>query len=514
MQLLNLRVNNFGLYEGEHDFVLAPRIRGGERRPLTVFVGHNGAGKSTLFTALSVALHGPLALGERVGQAQYNDFLYSRMHRHKGDAKNAVSTEASVALSLEYVQSGIPQRVRVERRWHRSGRIVDESLTVTRDGQLLGISEPDAQGWINDLVPPGIARLCFFDAENLDALASPDQRNPHLSEALQRLLGLDLIQRLQSDLRAYTVRQGGSGAAAEQRKAVLQHQAQLELLEKSLQELKEQETQLTEQAEGLQARVGEQDRRIASAGGLYAARQVAQGERRETVQKEIAVTQAQIGDFAAHLLPFAFAPRLCQRLASRLSEEAEIQRRQIAETLVQERLGQVNATISENGFFKDLNLSAKKQEGVRELLRGLLQYHQQPDGDYPAIMHQLATPEREQLEGWIRQVRDDVPHQLKGIGERLRGLQRENREIELDLQRAPEEEALAPLHEELIGLQGELSDLQRQRSALGQAIGAAQYKRDEEDRRMQRAIERLTAAQASEQELVLAERSRSVPAGL
>jgi DNA sulfur modification protein DndD len=67
MQLLSLHIENFGLYAGKHSFDLAPRVRGGEHRPLTVFVGHNGAGKSTLFTALFVALHGPLALGERVG---------------------------------------------------------------------------------------------------------------------------------------------------------------------------------------------------------------------------------------------------------------------------------------------------------------------------------------------------------------------------------------------------------------------------------------------------------------
>ena len=509
MQLLSLRVNNFGLYAGEHDFVLAPRVRGGEHRPLTVFVGHNGAGKSTLFTALSVALHGPLALGERVGQAQYNDFLYSRMHRHKGDTKNAVSAEASVALSLEYVQSGVPQRFHVERRWRRSGRIVDETLTVTRDGQLLGIAEADAQAWINDLVPSGIARLCFFDAEDLDALASPDQRNPHLSEALQRLLGLDLIQRLQSDLRAYTVRQGGSAAAAEQRKEVLEHQALLEALDENLKGLKALDGRHRDQEAALMARVADQDRRIAAAGGLYAARQGSQRERREAIQKEIAATQAEVSDFAAHLLPFSLAPRLCQRLAGRLAQEADAQRQQVAETLVSERLGEIDAAVSDEGFFESLKLPRKKQDGVRTLLQDLLRQRMAPSGDHPPFVHQLAAPEQEQLLGWIGQVGDSVPRQAKQVGDRLRKLQRERREIELDLQRAPEEEELAPLHEELTGLRAELAALQRDLSTLAHEIGVAQYKRDEEDRRMQRAIEKLTAAQASEQELVLAERSRS-----
>ncbi len=506
MQLRNLRVSNFGLYAGHHDFNLAPHIGGGQHRPLTVFVGHNGSGKSTLFTALSVALHGPLALGERVGQAQYNEFLFSRMHRHKGEANNAVSQEAGVALSLEVVQSGVPRRVHIERRWRRRGRIIDETLSVSLDGQA--VLEADSQAWINDLLSPGIARLCFFDAENLNGLAGTDGRNPQLAETLQRLLGLDLIQRLQADLRAYMMRQGGTGAIDDWRKTVHAHQQSLDVLSRKLAQLQAQADKLSNREAALKVQIADQERRIAAAGGLYAARRAAQQVRQEGIGKEIEATKAQIADLAAHLLPFTLAPHLSARLSKRLTLEAESQRRQVAQSIVDERLRQVAASVAEVTFWEGLKIGQVKQQALRERLTALLQ-PTPPSGEETPILHHLADPERDQIQGWIRQVLETVPAQAGETGDRLRHLQSETREIELDLHRAPEDAELAPLHEELMGLQAELAALQQEKTALDQQIGGLAYQRNDKDRQLQRADEKLTEAQGTAQEMLLAQSSRS-----
>lgn len=508
MQLLSLRVENFGLYSGTHSFDLTPRVRGGEHRPLTVFVGHNGAGKSTLFTALFVALHGSLALGERVGQAQYNDFLYSRMHRNKGDDRNAVSSEASVALSLEYIQSGTSRRVHIARAWRRNGRIVNETLSVTQDGQLLASEAADAQAWVNDLLPSSMARLCFFDAEDLDALAGADQRNLQLGEAMRRLLGLDLIQRLQGDLRAYALKQGGSSAVVDCRQVVLAHQHELDKLGESLENLTNQEAKLTMQAEGLEALVADQERRLAAAGGLFAARRAARQEQLIHVRSGIEAAKAKTVDMAAHLLPFALAPSLCTRLSNRLTLEAETQRRQVAQSLVREHLARVETTITADEFWTGLQIPRKKQIAIREKLQATLDMQAPDDDDLPPIRHHLAAPERDQLQGWMHEVRDVIPGQAQEIGSGLRLLQDKQREIERDLQRAPEDEELAPLHEQLIGLQAELVDLQQRQAALAQEIIVVQYQRDIKERQMQRDVERLAEAQAEQQEMALAERSR------
>jgi len=512
MQLLSLRVENFGLFRGTHFFDLAPSAApiNGRSPNLTVFVGHNGAGKSTLFQAIGVALHGVQALGGKVSAVQYNDFLFERMHRHKEGSKTVVSTEASVALSFGFVQSGIPRRVHVSRRWQRNGRAVSESLEVLQDSQLLASEAADAQAWINDLFPPNIARLCFFDAEDLDALAGADQRNPALGEALQRLLGLDLIQRAQADLRSYIVKQGGSSAISDLSHVVLAHQTSLETLDRQLEALSTNTEALADEEATVQAQIAENERLLAAAGGLYAARRTVQQERLEVIGGEIAAVQAQIADQASHLLPFALAPQLCRRLATRITQEETIQREQVAQALLGERLTQIETRVSGERFWEETGIKPKKQQDIIQRFLDVIQEHRpKPDAHAP-LLHHLADPERIQLRAWISQTLEVVPGQVQQVGERLRGLQEEQRTLELDLQRAPDDAALAPLHAAVLHSQTLLADAQRRRGQLQEEVGGLQYRRTEKDRQMQRAIVVLTDAQAGETELVLAERSRSV----
>lgn len=506
MRFLTLRVENFGLFRGNHYFDLTTRD---EAKTITLFVGHNGAGKSTLFRAIAVALHGPLALGSRFTQTQYSEFLYNRMHRRKDEDVSTISGTGSVGLSFECVQSGLTRRVNVSRWWRRDKRDVEETLAVTCDGQALGDSPTEAQAWINDLLPPGIANLCFFDAEDLDALVGADQHNPQLGFALQRLLGLDVVQRLQADLRVYTLREGGNSTINALRETVLAHQSRLEIVERNLTKLRERAAELEEEETRDRTLLTEQERRLAAAGGLYAARRALQQERIEDVQKEIQAAEVQMGDLAAHLLPFTLAPNLCQRLSARLTEEAETQRQQIAQTLVRERLSQIESAVSAKEFLNGLRLSEERQRIIRERISSVLHSYQSGYDVETALLHHLAAPEREQLQAWIPQVLTTIPEKTQEIGARLRQLQNQRRTIDLDLQRAPEDEDIAPLHTELVRLQETLADVQRRRTTQQEEVGALQYQRDNEDRQMQRAIERLIEAQASEQDLVLAARSRS-----
>lgn len=513
MQLLSLRVENFGLFRGTHYFDLAaPATSGANGRipNLTVFVGHNGAGKSTLFQAIGVALHGVQALGGKVNAVQYNDFLYERMHRqHKEGSKTVVSTEALVSLTFSFVQSGISRRVHVTRRWQRNGRVVGENLEVLQDSQLLASEAADAQAWINDLFPPNMARLCFFDAEDLDALAGADQVNPALGEALQRLLGLDLIQRAQADLRSYIIKQGGSSAVSNLSHVVLAHQTSLETLDRQIEALNTRMEPLTDEEAAIQAQIAEDERLLAAAGGLYAARRTVQQERLEVIGGETAVVQAQIADQASHLLPFALTPQLCQRLAARVTQEETVQREQVAQTLLGERLTQIESAIRDESFWGNVQVLPKRQD-LLQRLHDVIETHRPALDAHAPLLHHLADPERIQLRSWITQTLEVVPGQVQQLGGRLRGLQEEHRSLELDLQRAPDDAALAPLHAAILHFQTALVDVQRRRRQLQEEISGLQYRRTEKDRAMQRSIKILTDAQAGETELALAERSRSV----
>src|SRR5437879_2946885 len=153
MLFLSLTVDNFGVFRGRHFFELVPRLENHQRHHLTIFSGHNGAGKTTIFQGMMLALHGSASFGYGLSPQKYNKFLLSRMHRLPHEMKHLSTADADsgVALKLQYVQSGRPFTVEIERRWSKYKHTIKETLTVFKDGQPPDIDPADYQAWVDDL---------------------------------------------------------------------------------------------------------------------------------------------------------------------------------------------------------------------------------------------------------------------------------------------------------------------------------------------------------------------------
>jgi DNA sulfur modification protein DndD len=508
MRFLTLSVHNFGVFRGRHDFDLAPVPQPGNTlRHLTVISGHNGAGKSTLFQALALALHGPLALGDRVSQRAYSDYLLSRLHRRSGDKAPVFSEIGSITLDFEYVMSGRLLHIQAKRKWQRNESSVEETLDVFQDGQRLDVPQADYQIWLNGLIPPGLAPLCFFDAEQLNTLAEPEQHSQVLGEILHRLLGLDLVARLQSDLDYYTRKHGGTRRVERIQTKVLEHQAAVDKLKTQLAEV-DAKAENAEQVE-LETELNRQENQLAAEGGSYAARRKFLQERRSTIQEEIQELASELRDLSAGLLPFALAPELCQALSRRLEQEAETHHLQIAERTWQERVARFEAALHSEEPWQDMDVSPSKRPALARRLVGMLRERETPyDFKQRALVHHLSEPERVEIQGWINQVLNVVPQQVQILGERMRDLQAEREKIEADLSRAPDDEILAPIHDTIMRLETALSDLRERRSTLEKQKGALQFQYEEAARQRQRASEQLENAQAGERQLELAQRSK------
>ncbi|HEX8999493.1 MAG TPA: DNA sulfur modification protein DndD [Blastocatellia bacterium] len=517
MRLLNLTIQNFGVFHGRHDIDLTPlgndlaRVRNASNalHPLVVVSGQNGVGKSTLFQTLTLALHGSLALGDQISRQAYSDFLLSRLHRRLSLGVTVTADDAYVALSFQYVQSGQPQRIQVERRWQRSNEQVTETLKVFRDGQPPEVAPEDYQSWLNDLFPPGLAAVCFFDAEKLEALSHPEHYTALLGLTLRRLLGLDLVERLQADLDRYLTSQGGGSKEADKLRAEKQE------LENARLTLEVELSQLKEQAESLRAEetrraelLAVQERRLAAEGGSYAARRPAMQERLQTVEHEIETLSIQLREMCAELLPFALAPELCQSLSDRLNRETALTGASSTE-LRQQQLAEVKSALAEDDLWKGLRVTADKRlEFSERLLARLRKTTKAKKSARVAVLHKLAEPERERLQGWITQARHAVPQQTDFLGERLRALQTEQAQLDADLRRVPDDAALSPLHEEITRLQTELNQLRRQQTELNEQTGARQFQLNDTVRKLERVREKLAAAQSRQRQTQLAEQSR------
>lgn len=484
MRFLKLAVQNLGVFRDYHYFDLAPkREPEGGRRPLTVISGSNGVGKSTLFQALLLGLYGQRAAGDRLSRQAYSDFLLGRLHRYHIDGGEPTSCDqASVALTLQYVESGTQFRLDIERSWERKGTYVVESLRLRRDGEQSDLGTTDYQAFINDLIPPGLGAVCFFDAEQMDALSNPESTAVALADALQRLLGIDVVDRLIADLDRFTSTRGGGERTKTRLKADRARiRPQIEILEKQVLKARAEFESLSERQRETEHQLADRIRRLAEIEGTNTNTRPVLQAKGSALQKENERVSEQLRDMCAELFPFALAPALCNRLSRQLEEEAESRRFLAADALWRERVGRVEALLANPKLWDGIRLSDEKKELVsKRLLKqlGALKRHK----NTAASVHPVSDPERERLQGWISQVLNVVPEQVRTLGGQLERLKSEQSEIEIKLQQLPDEDVVTQANEEIFKLEALVSEIRQKETELVQQIGVLQFKRDEAQR--------------------------------
>ena len=203
MILHKLTLNDVGLFRGRQTITLTPNTS----KPIILIGGMNGAGKTTVLDAVRLCLYGKRALGSRVSLNEYHDYLSEIIHR--SPTVNSSIDCASVSLEFEYARDGEKKRYTVERSWNRQrgGEVVKETLSIYENDRLNTEIEKDHwQDYINELIPIGVSQFFFFDGENVRRLVDDSGHDAFLRESIKALFGLNLVERLQSDLHIYSNR--------------------------------------------------------------------------------------------------------------------------------------------------------------------------------------------------------------------------------------------------------------------------------------------------------------------
>jgi DNA sulfur modification protein DndD len=316
MILRSITLENFGLYAGTTKIDLAPRRRRGRESPIVLVGGKNGAGKTTLLEAVRLSLYGRRALGSRVAQSEYEQYLREAVHRSGKDRS------AAVGIEFDYAEDGAVHRYEVQREWTLRDKKVVENLTVRKDGSAISsVPRDEWHQFLQELIPPGVSQLFFFDGEKIQEIADGDQDNEQLAEAIRGLLGIELVVRLRTDIGLFLARhQGGADAAATGRlESLLRETA---TMQRSCSDLSEKIAELVSTRDS-QARAAEQIRRrfVAEGGDAALKRARVEAEQHE-VQKKCAAIEHELRDLANGLLPFAVAPKVVKSFQKALSRKS------------------------------------------------------------------------------------------------------------------------------------------------------------------------------------------------
>ncbi len=483
MIIHTLTVNNFGLFRGEHTLPLTPN----GTESVILIGGMNGAGKTTLLEAVRLCLYGKRALGNRVSLNEYHEYLSKMIHR---DSRFAGSLNyASVSLEFEYAYGAEKREYRVKRFWQQCGKAVDEVLTVSEPHQSSNHFETEHwQDYLNGLLPIGVSQFFFFDGEDIQKLADDSSHDVFLADSIKALLGLNLVERLQSDLRIYSNRLVKRGSPVSVQEEIGAVESVVTSLEVSLSNVTAEKESLQSQIEELSAAITQQEERIAAEGGSYAQSRENLKLQREQLQNEIEELEDEIRVFCDELFPFALAPGLLEELAERLLKEMELDKWEATNNALTEHNTAVLETLGSGNFWEGVSLSGEQIADIRAKLAPLLktQFERPESLRGFTKLRDRSPSERQQLLKWIDACLNEVPRQAKKLFNALEKAQTELQQVEQALQRVPSDEVLKPLIEKHSELNQTLGQLQKQEQDTEKFVLSLTRQLAETERRLER----------------------------
>jgi DNA sulfur modification protein DndD len=471
-----LVLHNVGVFSGHHRLQLTPPH---SSKPVVLFGGLNGAGKTTIRDALYLALYGPLAQGSTRRTGSYEHYLRSLISRgqpaHDG---------AAIELAFHAYREGASHAYRVRRSWRATASGAREQLTVLRDGRPDPALTATWTEQVEAFLPRGIAGLFFFDGEQIESMADLERSREVLGSALAALLGLDMVDRLDTDLAVIRRRHRTSAMPDELRQRVAEAQAVVT----AARQAEESQVLTVATARDDVERATKQhfantERYRAAGGELLEERELSE-QRLTELRRDLGRLDEDLRELAAGAAPLLLVRAQLSALAARARQETAATRDRLLLDVLCERDNQILdqlraakvrvATIDDLEAFLEAERQQRQKNAGAEVVSGLAA----PEGpDY--LTERILPDAQRQLEQLLQRRGDTVA--LVEDAERL-------------LAAIPDAEALLPLRTDRDAAH---SDLLRTQAALYHAedqLSAIRTDRDRADRVYEKLLDETTNA--------------------
>lgn len=478
MILDELVLHNFGVFKGRQVLELTPPSR---TKPITIVGGLNGCGKTTILDAVQLALYGSLARpGGRRAMA-YDQYLAQATH-HSVDPREG----AAVALSFHLYQDGARHAYRVYRSWNAGSKRVREHLEVTRDGHQDANLTAHWADQVESFVPRGIAPLFFFDGEQIEALADLGNSQAVLQTAINALLGLELTDRLVSDLTVLERR-------AREKTTPDSEREEVERLRDQVAELRVQEEQAAQGLAASRVRVEQAEKALYRVEERYRLEGGELFEQRSSIEQKLLAARQATKGIDEELKELAEGPAplglLLPQLRSIL-DQAEEQRRVMEQRLFSELITERDAKlvrVLEAARATKAALVAVERFFEEDRARRVT-----PDS--PPVELGLTREDFGAVAGLVQTVLPDVTERMAKLTERRREQLALVDQLERELAAVPAQDALAAVATELDEVRRELAMAAADFDRADGQLASARAERMRADERYEQALTQATQA--------------------
>lgn len=308
-----LTLYNFGVFKGHNEIVFTTSK---QNKPVILIGAQNGAGKTTILDALQLVLYGKFARCSKRGNKAYNRFLEESINKstHKNHG-------ASLELFFRRFEDGIEQKYQIQRKWFQNGKSIKEELIATRNGQLDNVISENWFEFIGEIIPSNIAHFFFFDGEKIEGYADEENSSDLLKVAVHSLLGLDLVNQLQSDLAILERKQRIELKPQEEKDKIFSLEIDLKEIINNREVAAQEKASKVNDLEKLKIKLEKSKKELTDAGGDLLKNKQTLSDDKEKVSKKIIEQRARLRELSSGVAPFF----LVKEMLSNIQDQSSIE---------------------------------------------------------------------------------------------------------------------------------------------------------------------------------------------
>lgn len=471
MLLQKIILENYGLFAGKIEFDLAPRIRYRKERPIILFGGKNGAGKTTILEAIRLVLYGKAILGNRVTKDEYETFLHGRIHT--GNNELLEPTYARVSITFEHVEIGEKKQYVVERAWTKKNNTgVKEFLKIKVNGKAMEKVTPGFwRGFIEDIIPERLSQLFFFDGEKIRGLADDESNSHVLADSIKMLLGLDIVERLKTDLEIYSTREARKRSDAKSKRAWDTAEKQIRNLKKNIRRDLDELAHIRTILDGILADIRNREKRLHQEGHLFATKRDNLTNKKTEIAAKIKDFEEKIRFECEKTYPFSLCPTMGKLLMKQLRSEEETKRLSLLKDELTDFHDAVVITLAEDEIIP-ADLRKKITLIIQKAINKKTDISIHPDA--VPVLHEFSTSDVRRISDLISDSEERAITVHK-TSEALQIMQNKLRDIVKELTRGPDEAQVQATFTEISSLNQRLGEFQQKEKNQQKEIKTKEY---------------------------------------
>lgn len=347
MILKKLTLHNFGLYAGTNTFDFDTD------KPVILIGGMNGRGKTTFLESVLLALYGRRSFAFSESKLSYPAYLKKLI--------NAADGTLCTYIELSFVSGHDESKsvFKLRREWSAQYRDIQDTICVFKNGIEDTFLSDNWAMYIEELLPSAISSFFFFDGEKISELAV-ESTGEQMRNSIKTLLGIDVLDRLESDLKKILTSKSKTLAASD-------YYQQIQELQKTQAELDERLTMLHRDIVEIntyndvhQREINNLEAQFMAKGGGIGNNKASLFARKNKLEDELRDVNERILEHASAELPLA----LVEPLLHSIYEGASKEQAERHEHLAAERIQQL---ISE--FRQDTKTITKQMENFISFVR-------------------------------------------------------------------------------------------------------------------------------------------------